>query len=216
MFTGIVRHTGVVTNFQVARSGAKLTVGAADLTGHLAHGDSVCVSGVCLTVVEVRESLIQFDVIDETLRRSTLGSYRRGRRVNLETSLRVGDRLDGHFVQGHIDGTATLVRRDHAEGEDRLRFRPDPSLIPYLVPKGSVAVDGVSLTIADVDRDAFTVALIPTTLELTTLAELKATERVNIESDIITRTVVHHVGAALRSALPAGLTVEQLQSHGFA
>lgn len=213
MFTGIIRYAGTVTGFQPGMGHARLTVGAAKLATTVSHGDSVCVNGVCLTVADSSEALIEFDVIGETLRRSTLGSFRQGMHVNLEPSLRIGDSLDGHFVQGHIDGTAELKKRETRAGEYILRFESEPAIIPFLIPKGSVAIDGVSLTIADVDRVSFSVALIPTTLELTTLARIEIGDRVNIESDIIARTVVHRLQAAQNDG---GLTLEHLKAHGFA
>ncbi len=174
-------------------------------------GASICVSGVCLTVVRTADESLEFDVITETLERSTLGSKRVGDRVNLERSLRVGDRLDGHFVQGHVDGTAAVDRIQESTREHVMWLRPEPSLAPYLVPKGSVAVDGVSLTIAAVAGGAFSIALIPTTLERTTLSSLTAGDRVNVESDIITRTIVYR-----HAEMSQGLTLETLREAGFA
>ncbi len=160
-------------------------------------GASISVSGVCLTVVERTENELSFDVIVETLNRSTLGEKRRDDPVNLERSLRVGDRLDGHFVQGHVDGTARVERVIQSSGEHVAWFRPDVSLRPYIIPKGAVAIDGVSLTIADVRCDAFSVALIPTTLERTTLAQLSVGARVNLETDIVGRTIIHRLNQLL-------------------
>ncbi len=212
MFTGIIRYSGVVTGFRPGAGHSRLTIGSPKLAPTVSHGDSICVNGVCLTVANATGALMEFDVVGESLRRSTLGTLRNGMHLNLEPSLRVGDAVDGHFVQGHVDGTAQLKSRDTSGGEYILRFEPDAEVVPFLIPKGSVAIDGVSLTIAAVKGPAFSVALIPTTLELTTLLRLQIGDRVNIESDIITRTVVHRLG----SASGGGLTLEHLKTHGFA
>ncbi|MEE9293414.1 MAG: riboflavin synthase [Phycisphaerae bacterium] len=213
MFTGIIRHIGTITHVRRVSSGTRLSVSVDDLGQDLSCGRSVCVEGVCLTVTAINGKAIDFDVIPETLRRSTLGALQQGQRVNMEPSLRVGDSLDGHFLQGHVDGTAVLERHDTQRGEHILWFEPEPAVLPYLIPKGAVAVDGVSLTIADVVDGTFSVALIPTTLELTTLGRLGIGDRVNIESDIISRTVVHHIESMNRQG---GLTIDQLRSQGYA
>lgn len=136
---------------------------------------------------------LSFDVIKETLDRTNLGRKGVGDRVNLERSLRVGDRLDGHWVQGHVDGTAEVVEVRRDEREHVVFLRPEPSLSPYVIPKGSIAIDGVSMTIAELRGDAFSIALIPTTLERTTLGSLTVGDLVNIESDILARTIVHRL-----------------------
>ena len=170
-------------------------------------------SGVCLTVTAIGKQSLSFDVIRETLAKSTLGSKSAGDRVNLERSLRVGDRLDGHFVQGHVDGTATVERVRASPQEHLVWLRPEASLVPYLIPKGSVCVDGVSLTIAAVEQALFAVAMIPTTLERTTLSSLSASHQVNIETDIITRTIVHHLS---ETAAGGDVTLRALKEAGFA
>ncbi len=170
-------------------------------------------SGVCLTVASALDGTLEFDVIRETLETSTLEHRRVGDRVNLERSLRVGDRLDGHFVQGHVDGIARVARVQSSAMEWAVWIEPEAPLLSYVIPKGSVAVDGVSLTIATVDRSLFSVALIPTTLERTTLPSLKVDDRVNIETDIIVRAVVHHL---LGVSSSGGLTLDALREAGFA
>ncbi|MFQ5413872.1 MAG: riboflavin synthase [Phycisphaerae bacterium] len=180
---------------------------------HIAPGASVCVSGVCLTVAGVTGATLDFDVITETLDRTTLGSLAPGDRVNLERSLSVGDAIDGHFVQGHVDGRATVTHVQASPREHVIRLRPEPHLRPFIVPKGSIAVDGVSLTVAALAGDAFSIALIPTTLERTTLAALSPGRRVNIETDVIVRTIVHHLTATVPGD---GVTLAKLQAAGFA
>ena len=213
MFTGIVEHVGVVAGARAVPGGRRLRIDAGPVAADCALGASVCVSGVCLTVAEVAGQSLDFDVVSETIERSTLGSRRVGDHVNLERALRVGDRLDGHFVQGHVDATAAVDRVRASSSEHVIWLRPDPSLMPYIVPKGSVAVDGVSLTIAALGGEAFSVALIPTTLTRTTLSSLTAGDMVNIETDIITRAVVHRLSAMSGST---GLTLDALRDAGFA
>lgn len=211
MFTGIVDHVGTITDTQAVSGGKRLSIDVGPLATHSALGASVCISGVCLTVAKISSPVLEFDVITETLEKSTLGQKKTGNGVNLELSLRVGDRLDGHFVQGHVDGIATVTRVDSSTNEQVLWLKPQPHLQRYIIPKGSVSVDGVSLTIAEVDEECFSVALIPTTLERTTLSSLSKDDWVNIESDMITRTVVHQLmkisnqnGINLESVINAG------------
>ncbi len=175
MFTGIVDRMG-----RVVRPGRRFVVD----TGwkDLRPGESVAVNGVCLTVVRAPEGRAEFDVVRETMRRTNLGDLRRGDRVNLERALRLGDRLSGHIVQGHVDGTG-VVRRTGAT------FRVETPLARQLVTKGSVAIDGVSLTVVDVEPDSFTIALIPTTLRITNLGRRRKGQRVNIELDVLAKYV---------------------------
>jgi len=190
MFTGIVEQTGQISVSREVPSGRRIGIEAGAMPADCKHGESVCVSGVCLTVAEVNGQTFEFDVIRETLEKSTLGSKRVGDRVNLERSLRVGDRFDGHFVQGHVDGTA-LVRSVTTDGsERRLRIEPSSELAAFIVDKGSIAVDGVSLTVAAAGDTWFEVALIPTTLNLTNLAALREGGQVNIEVDYVAKIVV--------------------------
>ncbi len=213
MFTGIVERTGTITASRAMSGGRHLRINVGPMAAECALGSSVCVSGVCLTVTEASGEELAFDVITETLEKGTLGSKRPCDRVNLERSLRATDRLDGHFVQGHVDGKATVDRVVASDREDVIWLRPEASLDPYIVPKGSVAVDGVSLTIAAVAGGAFSVALIPTTRERTTLSQLKAGDHVNIETDIITRTIVHRLSEMSGGG---GLTMNALREAGFA
>ncbi|MFH1110313.1 MAG: riboflavin synthase [Planctomycetota bacterium] len=212
MFTGIVERMGTVRDTRVVAGGRRLLLDVGPITRECKPGDSVSVQGVCLTVATVLGESLGFDVIAETLQRTTLGRKRVGDRVNLERSLKMDDRLDGHFVQGHIDGTAAVTEVRRSSREYVIGLRPDEHLTPYLVAKGSVAIDGVSLTIADVREGDFTVALIPTTLERTTLSTLTVGDLVNIESDIIARTIVHRL-AQMTEGGP--LTRDALQKAGF-
>ena len=186
MFTGLVEGTGEVVETVDGEGARRLTIGWA-LAPQLETGESVAVDGVCLTVVAAHETSFQVDVIQETLNVTTLGAIRRGAGVNLERSLRLGDRLGGHLVQGHVDATATvesLVRR----GNDvRLDVRLPEGLGRYIARKGSVTLQGVSLTVANVTGDRFQVALIPETLRATNLGTLSVGDRLNVEVDLLTR-----------------------------
>ena len=193
MFTGIVERAGVVAEVREHAGGVRLVVGAGGFADDARPGDSICVSGVCLTVTELRDGRFAFDVVRETLMKSNLGQLRAGDRVNLEASLKAGDRIGGHFVQGHVDAMATVARVEKSDCGHVLWLRPPGHLWPYIIPKGSIAVDGVSLTIADVQEQEFSIALIPTTLAQTTLGELRTDDLVNIETDMIVRSVVNYL-----------------------
>jgi len=188
MFTGLVQELGRVTAVRRTADGARVTV-AGDLAHELGEGDSVAVNGVCLTAVAVDHGCFQADVMEETLRHSSLGELRDGTPVNLELPLRAADRLGGHFVQGHVDGIGTV--RDVADDgfSRRVRIQAGPGLGRYLVDRGSVAVDGISLTVAAVDGDEFTVSLIPETLERTNLGSAAPGQTVNLEVDVVAKYV---------------------------
>jgi riboflavin synthase len=188
MFTGLIAAVGDVTEVARDDEGATLTI-VSPLAGQLQEGDSIAVDGVCLTATGVREQSFQAQAMIETLQRSSLGALAPGARVNLELALRAHDRLGGHVVQGHVDGTGS-VRRTRAEGFSRvLEIDLEPRLARYLVEKGSVAVDGVSLTVSALGDEGFEVALIPETLQRTNLDALHAGDRVNIEVDILAKHV---------------------------
>lgn len=188
MFTGLVQELGRVTAVRRTADGARVTV-AGELAHDLDKGDSVAVNGVCLTAVAVDDGSFEADVMEETLRHSSLGDARDGTPVNLELPLRAADRLGGHLVQGHVDGTGTV--RDVADDgfARRLRIRTAPGLGRYLVDRGSIAVDGISLTVAAVDGDDFTVSLIPETLERTNLGSAAPGQTVNLEVDVVAKYV---------------------------
>ncbi len=193
MFTGIVESTGTIVETRVAAGGRRVRVDVGSMAGECRGGDSVCIQGVCLTVAGAEGTTLVFDVVRETLDRTTLGRKEVGDRVNLERSLRVGDRLDGHIVQGHIDGRAVVEGMTVVGGDHVVRFCADENLSPYLIPKGSIALDGVSLTLVEPRERRFSVALIPTTLERTTLGSLRVGDEVNVETDFMVRTIVHRL-----------------------
>ncbi|OZM72993.1 riboflavin synthase [Amycolatopsis antarctica] len=186
MFTGIVEEIGDVVAIDQVPDAARLTVRGPLVTTDAAHGDSIAVSGVCLTVVDVAGGEFTVDVVHETLSRSSLAKVREGDRVNLERATPAGGRLGGHIMQGHVDGTGTYLARDE---RGMTRFALPPELARYVVEKGSIAVDGVSLTVAAVTAEQFGVALIPTTLELTTLGARQPGDPVNLEVDVLAKYV---------------------------
>jgi riboflavin synthase len=189
MFTGIVTAVGGVDRLDVLDGAARLTVTAPGFAEALELGESVAVDGVCLTVSAVAGDRFTADLMPETLARSTLGAAVPGRPVNLERALAVGDRLGGHLVQGHVDGTGLVTAREPAARWTVLRIRVAAELARYLAEKGSVAVDGVSLTVTTVDDDGFAVSLIPTTLAETTLGQRAPGDRVNVEVDVLAKYV---------------------------
>ena len=197
MFTGIVEERGEVVAVEQVPNGARLTVAGPVVAADAAHGDSIAVSGVCLTVVAVDGGRFTVDVVNETLQRSSLAKVHVGDRVNLERAMAVGDRLGGHIMQGHVDGTGVFLSRDTI---GLTRFALPERLAKYVVEKGSIAVDGVSLTVVDAGADYFTVALIPTTLSLTTLGDRETGDLVNLEVDVLAKYVERLAGPHLARA----------------
>jgi riboflavin synthase len=201
VFTGIVEELGELLSRQERPDAAQFTVGAPLTSSDARAGDSISVNGVCLTVVSVQDGAFTADVIGETLRRSSLGTATPGDRINLERAAKLGDRLGGHLVQGHVDGTGTVLSRtapqDGAPWE-LIRIRMPTALARYVVEKGSIAVDGVSLTVIEVCSDEFSVGLIPTTQQLTTLGLRRPGELVNLEVDIIAKYVDRMTSSYLR------------------
>ena len=189
MFTGIVEELGRVTAIEHGADSARLGVRGLLVTDDAVHGASISVNGVCLTVVTVEAGEFTVDVMRETLERSSLGSLRPGDPVNLERAMRADGRFGGHVVQGHVDATARLLERVPGDRWEVVRFTLPDGLARYVVEKGSITVDGVSLTVASVDEESFTVSLIPTTLELTTLGSKRVGDLVNLEVDVIAKYV---------------------------
>ena len=188
MFTGIIEKTVRVIGVVIGPKFRRLTLAVSwdDLRG----GESIAINGCCLTVAEISPGELGFDVIQETLDKTNLGLLKTGDEVHVERALRIGDRLDGHFVQGHVDGTAVLIERIDTETETRLRVKAPHDLAKYLVTKGSVAIDGISLTLAAVHGSIFEVALIPTTLTVTTLGRRDIGWPFNLETDMLSKTIV--------------------------
>ncbi len=212
MFTGLVEGVGDITEMRRMAEGLRMAVAPPFPVSELTLGESVAVSGACLTVVKVEGRAFQADVSPETLTRSTLSIKKVGERVNLERALRLGDRLGGHLVTGHVDGLGVLRERRVGPEHLALTFELPEALAPLVIEKGSIAVDGVSLTINAVRDRTFTVTVIPFTAKDTTLGGLKVGEQVNLETDIIGK----YVARLLSPHLPkGGLTEELLGRHGF-
>ncbi|MCC6144671.1 MAG: riboflavin synthase [Candidatus Hydrogenedentes bacterium] len=208
MFTGIIEEVGAISR----RSGAELEIMAEAVLEELKLGDSVAVDGACLTVASLLPRSFVVQVSPETFSKTTLGALQVGHAVNLERALAFGDRLGGHLVQGHVDGVGR-VDRVVDQGEFQLwRFNAPETVAPYLVPKGSVTIDGISLTIVDPQGDSFAVAIIPETLKRTKLSTKRAGDAVNMEADMMGKHIYHY----LRAGRETGLTVEVLKRCGFA
>jgi riboflavin synthase len=197
MFTGLVEEVGEVREVIEQADVVRLVITGPVVASDTRHGDSIAVNGVCLTAVEVAGADFSVELVPETLRRSSLAGVRAGARVNLERAMANGQRFGGHIVQGHVDGTATVISHTPGERSAEIRFRLGDGLARYVVEKGSIAVDGVSLTVASVDRDSFSVALIPTTLADTTLGVRQSGDRVNIEVDVLAKYVERLVSGYL-------------------
>jgi riboflavin synthase len=210
MFTGLIKTICDVKSFRSSGDGAILMVDLGKLADEIKIGDSIAVNGACLTVTKVAGSFANFDISVETLAKTTLGKLTSSSPVNIERAMKADERFGGHFVLGHIDGTA-MIRAIERQGQfAMMKFTAGASLLDQMVAKGSVAVDGISLTIAEMDETAFSVALIPQTLEKTTLGKAKVGDTVNIETDIIIKAV----NKKLESS-GGGLTVERLKELGF-
>ena len=194
MFTGIVEELGQIVEVADLPDAARLTVSGPLVTSDAKHGDSIAVNGVCLTVVEFGDGAFTADVMAETLKRSSLGALRPGSRVNLERPMALGGRLGGHLVQGHVDGTGTVLDRTPAEHWEIVKISLPAELTRYVVEKGSITVDGISLTVVEAAADHFTVSLIPTTLALTTLGLKEPGDPVNLEVDVIAKYVERMLG----------------------
>jgi riboflavin synthase len=189
VFTGIVEELGEVVELTWKGEGARLAIKGPVVTSDAAHGDSIAVNGVCLTVVENLGDTFTTEVMKESFDRSSLGALQVGDRVNLERAVKVSDRLGGHIVQGHVDGVATITERVPGDLWETVRFTLPEDLSCYVVEKGSITVDGISLTVTEISEVAFAVSLIPTTLEVTTLGRKGVGDQVNLEVDVIAKYV---------------------------
>ncbi len=198
MFTGIIEECGTVTGVIEFADSRRLTIAATVVTSDIAPGDSIAVNGVCLTAVEPSGQGFSADVMQESLDRSSLGDVTTGDRVNLERALRVSDRLGGHVVSGHVDGLARVAGLDQSEHWRLMRLTVPSDLLRYVVEKGSICLDGVSLTVSAIGDDWIEVSLIPTTLAETTLGRLAVGDRVNVEVDVLAKYVEKLVGGERR------------------
>lgn len=213
MFTGLIKAVCTVKSAYTTGGGMRLTVDLGKLADECKIGDSIAINGVCLTIAQLRGSLAEFEVSGETLTKSALGRLKSSSPVNAELAMRADDRFGGHFVLGHVDGTAKIKKIEPLGEFERITFTADAELLAQMVVKGSVAVDGISLTIANMDEGSFSVAVIPETLKKTTLGTAKTGDMVNIETDIIVKTI----RIAIDKILPTKqtLTAERLKELGF-
>ena len=214
MFTGLIEDLGTLHELRTSAEQTRLTVATGLPMAEFALGESIAVNGVCLTVTTFGAGFFSADVSPETLNRSTLGHLMRGSRVNLERALRLTDRLGGHLVTGHIDGRARIIERRQDGNAWCMRFQAGATVTELLVAKGSVAIDGISLTVNEVSGETFALVVIPHTLGLTTLQERKVGDEVNVETDLIGK----YVARFMQNGVPGkaqGVTLDLLAKHGF-
>jgi len=219
MFTGLVETTGAFERLaRTSGANARISLRVPEDFGAVNAGDSVAVNGVCLTAVQITPGALEMDVLQETLSRTNLGALRTGERVNLERSLTPSSRLGGHLVTGHVDDTGTVLGRRKQTADWVFEIGVDEKYMPFIAPKGSIAVDGISLTVVETKAAAFTVHIIPHTLEHTTLRDRAEGSRVNIEVDLLARYIANFVqraGGAPADAPESPLTGDFLAEHGF-
>jgi len=213
MFTGLIKAICTVKSAYAAGGGMRLALDLGKLAEECKLGDSIATNGICLTIAQLRGNLAEFEVSGETLAKSTLGRLKSSSPVNVELAMKAADRFGGHFVLGHVDGSATIKTIERQEQFAVIKFAANPELLNQMVIKGSVAVDGISLTIANIDKDGFSVAVIPQTLKATTLGAAKVGDTVNIETDIIIKTVKKQIEKILPQK--QSLTTERLKELGF-
>lgn len=212
MFTGIIEELGKIRSLEKKADGARVVISASVVTSETGEGDSIAVNGVCLTALNVKPDSFAADVSGETLRRSTLGDLSVGARVNLERAVTLSKRLGGHLVQGHVDARGKFLGAEKVGDFWTVRVGFPPEIGKYLIYKGSIAVEGISLTIADLTDDQFAVAVIPKTWELTNLSSLKTGDAVNLEADMIAKYVERILGYESQEKV---ITREKLKKLGF-
>lgn len=213
MFTGIIEELGTVQHIERRGEGARIVITADVVTSDAKDGDSIAVNGVCLTALNVKKDSFAADVSRETLERSTLGELHQGTRVNLERSVTPETRLGGHLVQGHVDARGKFLSVTDEGGSWTVRISYPPDVARYLVMKGSIAVEGISLTIAELTNEYFGIAVIPKTWEVTNLSRLKTGDSVNLEVDVIAKYVERLLEA--RAPKQSALTIEKLTEMGY-
>jgi len=213
MFTGIIETVGVIRQTRPSGNQMRLAIDLNRIANGTNLGDSIAVNGACLTVCQLNGTIAEFDVSTETIRKTTLISLKNGASVNLERAMSAQGRFGGHIVQGHVDGTAKIAAIRKQTDFAEFRFEASNDLLEQMVPKGSVALDGISLTVAKLDKTGFEVAIIPTTLKETTWHQAKVGDAVNIETDILVKITQRQLAAILPKS--NGLTIEQLREHGF-
>lgn len=193
MFTGIIQGLGRIEKFERStktRSQAKMRISLGKLGRGLRIGDSVAINGVCLTAINLAKGAAEFEMVGETIKRTNLGSLQSGDRVNIERSLKIGDRLEGHFVLGHVDGSGTILKIEKQPSQVQLWIGLSRDLARYVAKKGSITVDGISLTVVDKTKDKFSVSIIPHTMKVTNLGFKKIGDKVNIETDVLCKYIL--------------------------
>lgn len=213
MFTGIIEHLGKVKQAKRQANSVTIIVDIGPLSDNVSSGDSIAINGACLTVTQIKDSEVNFDVSAETLSKTTVGELKVSDNVNIERSLKIGDKLGGHFVTGHVDGVGVINKIDNEVGQCTMWFSVSEELANMMIKKGSVAIDGISLTIVELREKLFSVALIPYTLEATTLGFKKVGQRVNIETDMLGKWVKRILTTDDSAA--SGITEEMLKEKGF-
>lgn len=213
MFTGLIEAVCTVRSAGKSGDSMRLSVDLGDISAECEPGDSIAVSGTCLTVTAINGTTADFDISGETFAKSTAGNLRAGDSVNIERAMRADGRFGGHFVQGHVDGTAVLEKSEQKGQFRDMRFKADAGLLGLMVLKGSVAVNGISLTISQLDDRGFSIAVIPETFSRTTLGKSKVGDEVNIEIDLIVKTIRKQLDNMLGSQ--GNLTVDKLREMGF-
>ena len=193
MFTGIIEGLGNIVRFDkktTNRSAAKMKIKLGKIAKGLKIGDSVAINGVCLTAVNISKDVAEFEMVGETIKKTNLGSLKSGNKVNIERSLKVGERLEGHFVLGHVDGVGIISKMEKQPNQIKIWTKITKELSKYIIKKGSVTVDGISLTVVDVLQDQFSVSIIPHTMKITNLSYKKVGDKVNIETDILGKYIL--------------------------
>ena len=193
MFTGIIAGLGNIVRFDkktTNRSAAKMEIKLGKIAKGLKIGDSVAINGVCLTAVNVSKDIAEFEMVGETIKKTNLGSLKSGNKVNIERSLKVGERLEGHFVLGHVDGVGIISKMEKQPNQIKIWTKVPKELSQYIIKKGSVTIDGISLTVVDVLKDQFSVSIIPHTMKITNLSYKKVGDKVNIETDILGKYIL--------------------------
>lgn len=218
MFTGLIEEVGVLESIQGNEQSSRLVISAQHVLEGVKLGDSIAVNGICLTVTAYTNRQFSVDVMPETMNKTSLRQLNRGQPVNLERAMRLGDRFGGHIVSGHVDGTGTIVSREKNANAILFRIAAGPSLLKYIIPRGSICIDGISLTVVDVTTSDFAVSIIPHTLENTSLAARRPGDAVNLETDVIGKYVERLLGDRARVDNPQsqGLSLAFLQENGFA
>lgn len=213
MFTGIIEYLGKVKQIKRHANSVIFVVDIGPVANDVSSGDSIAINGACLTVTQIKDSDVSFDVSAESLSKTTIGELRVSDKVNIESSLRIGDKLGGHFVTGHIDGVGAINKMEEEIGQKTMWFSVNEELAHMMIKKGSVAIDGISLTIVELKENLFSAALIPYTIKVTTLGFKKVGQRVNIETDMLGKWVKRIL--TTNEKTECGITEEMLRESGF-